>query len=99
MLILWKEISLWCIFIGEEIHVTQDRLIIEEECKEYIPKLTTNLEAQGEKEHVKQSIQKFQEMFPPLQVEWPLENKVLATSSRASPQKPHNQERSVQSEY
>jgi hypothetical protein len=44
-----------------------------------------NAKAYEEKEYVKQPIQKHQEIFPELQVEWSLGGKVLVTSSRASP--------------
>jgi hypothetical protein len=44
------------------------------------------------------SRQKCQELLPPLQVEWELGRKVLATSFKASTQKPHNEEKSVESE-
>jgi hypothetical protein len=84
--------------MGEASHMPQAKLFSKEEWQEDFPNPTTNSEAQGEKEHVKQSIQQRQEIFPPLQVEWTLGSKVLVTSSRASPQKPHNQEKSVESE-
>jgi hypothetical protein len=72
-------------------------LLSKEEWKEDFSNPTTNLEAHGEEEYVKKSLYQQHELFPPLQFEWTLGSEVL-TSPRASPQKVHIQEESVESE-
>jgi hypothetical protein len=70
----------------------------EEEGKEVFPNPTTNSEAHGEEELCQVVHTTMPRTFSTTAIEWSLGSKVLVTSSRASPQKPHSQEKSVESE-
>jgi hypothetical protein len=51
---MWKEIPLGGIFLGEESHMPQARLLSKEECQEDFSNPTKKSEAHGEEEYVNQ---------------------------------------------